>query len=288
MEIEVSKIQPDLDQPRKQFIDKNIDSLAESLKTEGLINPIEVDESGKIITGELRYRAAKKLGWTTIPVTLRKKKLSPYERLRRQMAENLHQSGSKGDGQTMNPIDTAKGWARLYELRTGKTYTPGEQVIRDITTGQWLKGPFQEIAEEVGINKVTVWEYLKLLNEPKYVIEDLLKGRQRTHYREAERAPEEFREQIKEKIAAGDFRNRKEIEQTVAIIKKEPNLAEITLNRKFVKENEKVNKILNYSIGLALALKDTPLANIKREKTIVINQLKFVLNSIQEYLDEET
>lgn len=41
------------------------------------------------------------------------------------MAENLQQSGAKGGGQSMNSIDTAKAWIRLYKLKFGVDYPPG-------------------------------------------------------------------------------------------------------------------------------------------------------------------
>lgn len=90
--------------------------------------------------------------------------LHSYERLRRQMTENLQQSGAKGGGQAMSTIDTARAWVRLYELKTGENYVAATQFSLG---GRGLEGPFLQIAEEVGVDKHTVWEYLRLLTEVK-------------------------------------------------------------------------------------------------------------------------
>lgn len=53
---------------RKEFGD--IDALAASIDELGLLHPIIIDKHHKLLAGERRLRAAKKLGWTTIPVTI--------------------------------------------------------------------------------------------------------------------------------------------------------------------------------------------------------------------------
>ena len=112
------------------------------------------------------------------------------------MSENLQQSGAKGGGQSMNAIDTAKAWARLYELRTGKSYEPGTQLeFGGKGTGQ-VKGEFLLISEEVGIDKHTVWEYLQLLEQPSYVVESMVRKENpvpRTLYREADIETKEWK-----------------------------------------------------------------------------------------------
>ena len=56
----------------------------------------------------------------------------------------------------MPPIDTAKGWVRLYELKTGKGYKPGEHPFTQKITGggKQLVGAFREIADEIGADKL--------------------------------------------------------------------------------------------------------------------------------------
>ncbi|MCF6767312.1 ParB/RepB/Spo0J family partition protein [Thiotrichales bacterium 19S11-10] len=76
LELPLSQIKPDPNQPRKVF--KSIDSLAKSIKEKGVLQPIIVrrDDSGEytLIAGERRYRAAKEANLNTIPAILRQEK----------------------------------------------------------------------------------------------------------------------------------------------------------------------------------------------------------------------
>ena len=72
--INTSLIIPNKYQPRKIFDEKALNTLAESIKTYGIINPILVrkkENQYEIIAGERRYRAAKQLGLTEIPVIIK-------------------------------------------------------------------------------------------------------------------------------------------------------------------------------------------------------------------------
>ena len=138
----------------------------------------------------------------------------------------------------------------------------------------------------VGLNKTTVWEHLKLLEQPKYVINDLLKGRSRTYYREADKAPKEVKERIKKKVAAGEYKSREEIIDDVHLTKLEPEKAELILQRKKSKESQNANRILNRVVKLALALEAAPLTQIDiKERRIIKNQLHWIREKIERYLN---
>ena len=70
-EIELSKIQPNPEQPRSVFDEESLDELTASIRSLGIIQPITVKETGDgqylIISGERRYRASLKAGLTQIP-----------------------------------------------------------------------------------------------------------------------------------------------------------------------------------------------------------------------------
>lgn len=68
MSYPIDSIHINPDRQRKEL--KNIESLAESIATVGLINPIVVDENGLLIAGERRLTACKQLGWTHVTVTI--------------------------------------------------------------------------------------------------------------------------------------------------------------------------------------------------------------------------
>ena len=286
MKIRLSEIKLDKNQPRKIVDQKSVDNLAKSMKVEGLIHPIEVDKKYMIIVGEMRYRAAKLLDWSEIEANVYKGDITPYERLRRQMAENLQQSGAKGGGNPMNPIDTAKAWAMLYRLKIGKDYKPGLQSREEIY------GKFKDIAEEVGVERETVYEHLRLLEQPSYVIEDLLKGRPRTFYREAERLPKEIkgveiREPIKKAISEGKIESRGDIIRLQRTLSVKPEKAEIEMGRILDRQRKDVNKILNESYELQLAMSNsTPENWDEADKVMVGRVLGSVSGTIRQFLGE--
>lgn len=278
---DINTIKPDPNQPRKIFDEKHIKGLAQSISQEGIINPIEIDEDGMIITGECRWKAAKELGLEKVSVNINKSGYGEYERLRHQMAENVHQSGSSYDTM-MNPIDTAKGYSKLYSFKAGKDVSPGD------ISHENKYGHLQELAEEIGIDKNTIIEYLQLLEQPEYIKKAVAEGIPRTYLREADKAPEEIKEDIKKKIAAGDYKSRDEISREVDIAKRLPDLAVIELERKQAKESTATNRILNGISRLALALESQPLAYVDvREKGIVKKQLEWLQEKMVLYLTGE-
>lgn len=87
-ELNVSDIKPDKNQPRKTFDDESIQHLAESILSNGLLNPIEVDENYIITDGERRWRACKLAKIKTINVRIVSNK-DKTEKLRRQLIFTL-------------------------------------------------------------------------------------------------------------------------------------------------------------------------------------------------------
>ena len=73
-ELKLSMVEPNRNQPRKQFDEEALDELAESIKRYGLIQPIIVTKKDgyyQIVAGERRWRASKKAGLTTISAIVR-------------------------------------------------------------------------------------------------------------------------------------------------------------------------------------------------------------------------
>ncbi len=104
--IPIADIQPSVDQPRTQF-DDTINSLAESIKTEGLLQPIVVTKEGtkyKIVAGERRYRAARLAGLETIECRILRK--NPKDTYRLAVIENLQR-------ENLNAVDEAKAFRKL-------------------------------------------------------------------------------------------------------------------------------------------------------------------------------
>lgn len=273
--VSIDSIRPDPNQPRKVFDKGHIQGLSRSLEMEGMINPIEIDGNGMIITGECRWRAAVILGWTEVPITQNPHSFNEYERLRHQMAENIHQSGSSYDTM-MNPLDTAHGYENLLKL--GGKWSPGDQQT------QKDKG-IRELAREIGVEHQTIMEYLSLLEEPQVVQKAIQQGLPRTYIREANRFPEELRSAIKQKIVKGDYPNRESITQERALAVKIPELVPSELERVKAQESIATNRILNGIAKLALALESLPMSEVDvREKGIVKKQLEWLLGEVEKYL----
>ena len=74
-EIEISRIKPNPDQPRRTFDEESLDDLAASIRELGIIQPLSLRKVGpddyQIIAGERRYRAALRAGLTTVPAYIR-------------------------------------------------------------------------------------------------------------------------------------------------------------------------------------------------------------------------
>ncbi len=139
-EIDIERIVPNADQPRKQFDEEALQELAESVKTLGLIQPVTVrkNETGDytIISGERRYRAAKLAGLDKLPVYVRE--ADDAAMLEMALVENIQR-------QDLNAMEIAISLQRLIE----------ECRITQ-----------ESLADRVGKKRSTVSNYIRLLKLP--------------------------------------------------------------------------------------------------------------------------
>lgn len=110
VELKLIDIEPNTEQPRKQFDSEHLEELASSIQEHGVITPILVHKSDngyyKIIAGERRWRASKLAGKKTIPAIIK-----DYDRMKVYevaLIENLQR-------QDLNPVEEALGYKRLME-----------------------------------------------------------------------------------------------------------------------------------------------------------------------------
>lgn len=87
--MELKLIKPDKSQPRKTFDEEKLRFLAESILSNGLLKPIEVDEDGIVIDGERRYRASKIAGLKDVEVRVVKLAGNTSKRLRHQLVVDI-------------------------------------------------------------------------------------------------------------------------------------------------------------------------------------------------------
>lgn len=107
LRVPVGKIRPNRNQPRKSFNEAAIHELAQSLASHGILQPIVVTVSGdgyELVAGERRWRAAKHLGWETIPV--RVLDVDEGGSLQAAIIENVQR-------EDLNAIECAKGYREL-------------------------------------------------------------------------------------------------------------------------------------------------------------------------------
>lgn len=111
--MDIRKIEPDREQPRKEFDADKIAELADSIKQHGVLQPLLVQkckaESGdyyKIIAGERRWRAAKQAGLTEIPVLV--KDCTQEEVFAISLIENIQR-------EDLNPMEEAQAYQRLMK-----------------------------------------------------------------------------------------------------------------------------------------------------------------------------
>ena len=107
--MDIRQIEPNRNQPRKQFDEDAIEELAESIKQYGIIQPLIVqkkDDYYEIIAGERRWRASKKAGIKKVPVIIRN--YEEQEVLKISLIENLQR-------EDLNPIEEAQAYQQLQE-----------------------------------------------------------------------------------------------------------------------------------------------------------------------------
>lgn len=126
--VDINKVEPNRDQPRKNFDEDALYELAESIKNVGLLQPILVqdrDSYYEIIAGERRWRACKIAGLKKIPVIIRK--FTELEIVEISIIENIQR-------EDLNPIEEALAYKRLLDEFNLKQDEVAEKVSKNRTT----------------------------------------------------------------------------------------------------------------------------------------------------------
>lgn len=125
--IKITMIEPNREQPRKNFDEDALEELAESIKQFGLLQPILVQDRKtyyEIIAGERRWRAAKKAGLKEVPVII--KNLTEQEIVEISLIENIQR-------EDLNPIEEAQAYKRLLTEFNLKQDEVAERVAKSRT-----------------------------------------------------------------------------------------------------------------------------------------------------------
>ncbi len=217
--LRLSEIEPNRAQPRKDFDEDAIASLAESLKEHGIIQPLVVrpyNGSYQIVAGERRWRAARLLGLTEVPVII--KELSDLETLQLALVENLQR-------EDLNPIEEA---ISMKELQDKFNMTQ------------------EDIARVVGKSRPAVANSLRMLGLPEKIIDQIRNGLITVGHAKILLSveDEETRDALAERVAGGELTVRA-LETLAASLKAE---------KKNKKKNEKKND--SYFKEMELSLKE--------------------------------
>ena len=125
--VNITKVEPNREQPRKNFDEDALEELAESIKQYGLLQPILVQDRKtyyEIIAGERRWRASKKAGLKEIPVIIRN--YTDQEIVEISLIENIQR-------EDLNPIEEAQAYKRLLTEFNLKQDEVAERVSKSRT-----------------------------------------------------------------------------------------------------------------------------------------------------------
>ncbi len=207
LEMPIESLKRDDSQPRQTFDQERIEEMAQSIKTEGIINPIEIDSTNTIVTGEMRWRSAKLAGLATVPCKVIS--ITPDERFRRQVIENIHHN-------TMSDWDTAKALQKLLRWHAARQPKNSPNDLG-----------YRSLSKELGKSKTFIQMYMGILNAPEEIKTAIKDGKiVASVIGELGAVPKEFRDRVQQKIVANEFKTRDGIREVRSGLERNPEKAE--------------------------------------------------------------
>ena len=225
--VQIKDIQKNPYQPRKEFSEEKIQELAQSIKENGLIQPIIVRKSPvlgyEILAGERRYRASIVAGLSEVPVIV--KQLSDQDMMLHSIIENLQR-------ENLNPIEEAKAYQSLIDK--GFTHT--------------------EIAEKMGKSRPYITNLVRLLGLPKHILTEVESGRlSQAHARLLIQLSSDKQDKLLNRIQTENL----SVRQVEQILQKTKKISKKEKDH-FVKEEEQtLKKILGLDVHIKLQKKDS-------------------------------
>nr|WP_263394200.1 ParB/RepB/Spo0J family partition protein [Streptococcus sp. Marseille-Q6470] len=247
--IRISDIQKNPYQPRKEFSKEKIEELAQSIKENGLIQPIIVRQSPvigyEILAGERRYRASIAAGLSEVPVII--KNLSDQDMMIHSIIENLQR-------EDLNPIEEAKAYQSLID----KGYTHAD------------------IAEKMGKSRPYITNLVRLLTLPDFILTEVEAGKlSQAHARLLIQLSTDEQKKLLYRIQTEDL----SVRQVEYLLKEEKNKKKIKEKDHFIKEEEEnLKKLLGLDVQIRLQKKEAGKITIsfhnQEEYQRFINSLK--------------
>lgn len=249
--IKLSKIVPSDDNPRKNFDEEAIKSLAESIELYGIIQPlilIESNEKYDIVAGERRYRAAKLLNLEEVPAIV--KKITKKDKDMISMVENIQR-------EDLNPYEEAQAYSNImkqYNLTQndlseviGKSRTYIANIVRllsldDFTISELEKGNITSSQGRALLGIEDIFErkkYLEMLIKKEITVNDLEKKRTTNKIKVRRKSKDVFVKDIEDRL--------KESLGTKVNVKKTKN--KWSVNIEFVNDEQIEEFLERYNIG---------------------------------------
>ena len=148
--VKISEIEPNRDQPRKEFDSEALSELADSISQHGVLQPLLLRPlltgGYRIVAGERRWRAARMAGLTEVPAVVRE--MSDTEEMLFALIENLQR-------EDLTPLEEARGYRTLIDAQ-------------DFTQ--------EEVSQAVGKSRPAITNALRLLNLPEDIQQMLENG----------------------------------------------------------------------------------------------------------------
>ena len=247
--IRISDIQKNPYQPRKEFSKEKIEELAQSIKENGLIQPIIVRQSPvigyEILAGERRYRASILAGLSEVPVII--KNLSDQDMMLHSIIENLQR-------EDLNPVEEAKSYQSLID----KGFTHAE------------------IAEKMGKSRPYITNLVRLLTLPDFILTEVEAGKlSQAHARLLIQLSTDEQKKLLYRIQTEDL----SVRQVEHLLKEEKNKRKSKEKDHFIKEEEEnLKKLLGLDVQIRLQKKEAGKITIsfhnQEEYQRFINSLK--------------
>ncbi len=241
-ELDVDQIDANPFQPRTDFDETMLRELAESIKSQGVIQPVTVRKMGRehyqLIAGERRLKASKMAGLKTIPAFIRV--ANDEQMLEMALIENIHR-------QNLNAIEVAISYKRLIE----------ECALTQ-----------EQLSEKVGKNRTTITNFLRLLKLPPEIQIALRDGTISMGHARALIAVENEATQLRLlKLVLDEGLSVRQIEQMVRDMNQPRGKRKKTSSAELPEKYKKISALLSDALGTRVSLK----RNNKGAGSIVIS-----------------
>lgn len=225
VELKINEIEPNANQPRKNFDDEKLTQLSESIKEHGIVQPIIVrreENTYRIVAGERRWRAARIAGLATVPVVI--KDISNRQLMEIALIENIQR-------EDLNPIEEAEAFEKLL-----KEYNMTQE----------------ELSKAVGKSRSAIANSIRLMSLNDEVKNHVVNGELSSGHARALIVIED--NELQKKVADEIINNGLNVRQTEALVKRvltqKPVEKQKPKNENFIEIEEKLKGIFGTKVEL--------------------------------------